>query len=55
MDREQAMICILNFFKSRMKAMSRHETEKVRELIGLHEISASELVNHYIKLVMEKS
>ncbi len=54
-DRTKAMIHIINFFNSRMSAMSDANRNKVKELIGLHEISAVELVNKYIELVYEKS
>ena len=50
-EREKAMIYILNFFNSRMSAMNNAQRNKVKELIGLHEISAPELVNKYIELV----
>jgi len=55
MNREQAMIYILNFFNSRMSAMSKSNIDKAKELIGLHEISTSELVNKYIELVLSNS
>lgn len=54
-DRTKAMIYILNFFNSRMSAMSDANRNKVKELIGLHEISAVELVNKYIDLVHKNS
>ncbi len=50
-NREQAMIYIINFFNSRMSAMSKNNVDKAKELVGLHEISASELVNKYVELV----
>jgi hypothetical protein len=55
MNREQAMIYLINFFNSRMGAMSKKNVDKVKELIGLHEISTSELVNKYVELVLENS
>jgi hypothetical protein len=55
MTRDQAMIYLINFFNSRMSAMSKNNTDKAKELIGLHEISASELVNKYVGLVHENS
>jgi hypothetical protein len=55
MNREQAMIYVLNFFNSRMSAMSKNNVDKAKELIGLHEISAPELVNKYVELVRENS
>lgn len=55
MNREQAMVYIINFFNSRMSAMSKNNVDKVKELIGLHEISAPELVNKYIELVLSNS
>jgi hypothetical protein len=54
-DREKAMVTIINFFNSRMSAMSNADRNKVKELIGLHEISATELVNKYIDLVNKNS
>ena len=54
-EREKAMVTIINFFNSRMGAMSNANRNKVKELIGLHEISAVELVNKYIELVHENS
>jgi hypothetical protein len=55
MTRDQAMIYILNFFNSRMSAVNKHNVSKVKELIGLHEIATSELVNKYVELVHENS
>jgi hypothetical protein len=55
MNRDQAMVYIINFFNSRMSAMSKNNVDKVKELIGLHEISAPELVNKYIELVLSNS
>ena len=55
MNREQAMIYILNFFNSRMSAMNNAQRNKVKELIGLHEISTPELVNKYIELVQNNA
>jgi hypothetical protein len=55
MNREQAIIYILNFFNSRMSAMNNAQRNKVKELIGLHEISAPELVNKYIELVQNNA
>jgi len=55
MTREQAMIYIINFFNSRMTAMSKNNVDKAKELIGLHEIATSELVNKYVELVYENS
>jgi hypothetical protein len=55
MTREQAMIHIINFFNSRMNAMSISNVDKVKELISLHEIYTSELVNKYVELVYENS
>lgn len=54
-NREQAMIYILNFFNSRMSSMNTAQRNKVKELIGLHEISAPELVNKYIELVQNNA
>ncbi len=55
MTRDQSMIYIINFFNSRMSAVNKHNVSKVKELIGLHEISTSELVNKYVELVLENS
>jgi hypothetical protein len=54
-DREKAMIYIINFFNSRMSAMSNANRNKVKELIGIHEIALQELVNKYLELVHENS
>ena len=51
MDRNQAMVYLINFFNSRMSAMSKSNVDKAKELVGLREISASELVNKYVELV----
>jgi hypothetical protein len=55
MTRDQAMIYIINFFNSRMSAMSNANRNKVKELIGIHEIYTMELVNKYIDLVNKNS
>ena len=55
MTRDQAMIYIINFFNSRMATMSNHHRNKVKELIGIHEIALPELVNKYMELVLENS
>lgn len=55
MTREQAMVYIINFFNSRMSAMSNANRNKVKELIGIHEIYTTELVNKYIDLVNKNS
>jgi len=55
MNRDQAMVYIINFFNSRMSAMSKNNVDKAKELIGLHEISAPELINKYVELVRENS
>jgi hypothetical protein len=55
MTREQAMIYIINFFNSRVGATNKKNVDKAKELIGLHEIGASELVDKYVRLVYENS
>lgn len=55
MTHDQAMIYIINFFNSRMSAMSNANRNKVKELIELHEIALPELVNKYVELVLENS
>jgi hypothetical protein len=55
MTRDQAMIYIINFFNSRMMTMSKNSVDKVKDLISLHEIYTSELVNKYVELVLENS
>ncbi len=55
MTREQAIIYIINFFNSRMMTTSKKHVDKAKELIGLHEIAVSELVNEYVRLVYENS
>jgi hypothetical protein len=54
-DREKAMIYIINFFNSRMSAMSKNNVDKAKELISTHEISVSELVDKYVYLVHKNS
>lgn len=55
MTREQAMVYIINFFNSRMMTTSKKHIDKAKELIGLHEIAVSELVDEYVRLVYENS
>jgi hypothetical protein len=55
MNREQAMMYLINFFNSRMAAVNKHNVSKAKELIGLHEVSVTELVNKYVELVLENS
>jgi hypothetical protein len=54
-DKDKALIYVINFFNSRMSAMSKNNVDKVKELITNHEISASELVNKYVDLVYTNS
>jgi hypothetical protein len=54
-ERDKAMVYIINFFNSRMGAMSKSNVDKAKELISTHEIYASELVDKYVKLVYENS
>lgn len=54
-DKDKALIYVINFFNSRMSAMSKGNVDKVKELITNHEISASELVNKYVNLVYTNS
>jgi hypothetical protein len=55
MTRDQAMIYVINFFNSRMMTTSAKHVSKAKELIGLHEIGTSELVDEYVRLVYENS
>ena len=55
MDREQAMIYLINFFNSRMSAVNKHNVSKAKEVMGLHEISVSELIDKYVELVLKNS
>ena len=55
MTRDDAMVYLINFFNSRMATMSNHHRNKVKELIGIHEIALQELVNKYLELVLENS
>ena len=55
MTREQAIVYIINFFNSRMMTTSKKHVDKAKELIGLHEIAVSELVDEYVRLVYENS
>jgi hypothetical protein len=54
-DREKAMVYIISFFNSRMAAVNKHNVSKVKELISTHEIGASELIDKYVRLVLENS
>jgi hypothetical protein len=54
-DRTKAMIHIINFFNSRMSATNKNNVDKVKELISLHEIYTSELVDKYVDLVYKNS
>jgi len=54
-EREKAIIYLLSFFKNRMAAVNKHNVDKAKELIGLHEISVSELINKYVELVYKNS
>jgi hypothetical protein len=54
-DRNKAMIYVINFFNSRMRAMNKASISKAKELISTHEISVSELVDKYIELVVSNS
>ena len=55
MDRNQAMVYLINFFNSRMSAVNKHNVSKAKELMGLHEISVSELIDKYVELVLKNS
>jgi hypothetical protein len=55
MTRDQAMIYLINFFNSRMSAANKPSINKAKQLIGLHEIAVSELVDKYVRLVLENS
>ena len=55
MNREQAMIYLINFFNSRMSAVNKHSVRKAKELISNHEIAVSELVDKYVDLVLKNS
>jgi hypothetical protein len=52
-NKDKALIYVINFFNSRMRAMSKNDIERTKELISTHGISASELVDKYVKLVYE--
>ena len=55
MTRYDAMVYLINFFNSRMGAMSKNNVDKAKELICTHEIGASEPVDKYVRLVYENS
>ena len=55
MNRDQAMVYLINFFNSRMSAVNKHNVSKAKELMGLHEISVSELIDKYVELVLKNS
>ena len=54
-NKDKALIYVINFFNSRMSAMNKNNIERTKELISTHKISASELVDKYVKLVSENS
>jgi hypothetical protein len=54
-DKDHAMIYLINFFNSRMSAMNKNSVDRAKELISNHEITVSELVDKYVKLVYENS
>ena len=54
-ERDKAMIIILGFFRHKMAAMTKGNVSHMKELISTHEISVSELVDRYVKLVYENS
>lgn len=55
MNKDQAMIYVINFLNSRMKAMSTADRNTVKRLISEHEICTTELINKYIDLVNKNS
>ena len=55
MDRNQAMVYLINFFNSRMNAVNKASISKAKELISTHEISVSELIDKYVDLVLKNS
>ena len=54
-EREKAMIYLLSFFRNRMAGVNKHNVSQVKELISTHEIAVSELVDKYVRLVLENS
>jgi len=54
-DREKAMIYIINFFNSRMRAINKASVTKTKELINIHQIDTYELVEKYVDLVYKNS
>jgi len=55
MDRNQAMVYLINFFNSRMNAMNKASISKAKELVSTHEIAVSELIDKYVELVLKNS
>lgn len=55
MDRNQAMVYLINFFNSRMSAVNKHNVSKAKEVMSTHEISVSELIDKYVELVLKNS
>ena len=53
MTRNQAIIFLLNFFNSKISAANRQTVTKATELISIHNITMSELVYEYVRLVHE--
>lgn len=54
-DKDHAVIYLINFFNSRMSAVNKNSVNRAKELIDAYDISVSELVDKYVKLVRENS
>ena len=55
MTKDEAMVYLINFFTYRLAAVNKFHVNNAKELISTHEISASELVDKYVRLVVENS
>ena len=55
MNKDAAMVYLINFFTYRLAAVNKFHVDKAKELISTHEISVRELVDKYVDLVTQNS
>ena len=55
MNKEEKIKTILNYLNSRMSAMSKPETEKVKKILEDDDITLQEVVEWYIDYVWQSS
>jgi len=55
MNKEERIKTILNYLNSRMSAMSKNQTEKVKKILEDDDISLQEVVEWYIDYVWRSS